>query len=51
MPTGCRVRAGHAAENFAVMRHIAVNLLKAVEGGLDGKKLGGVRLHHGGKNS
>ena len=40
MPTGCRVRAGHAAENFAVMRHIAVNLLKAVEGGLDGKKLG-----------
>ena len=36
----CRVRAGHAAENFAVIRHIAVNLLKAVPGGLDGKKLG-----------
>jgi predicted transposase YbfD/YdcC len=36
----CRVRAGHAGENFAVIRHIAVNLLKAVEGGLDGKKLG-----------
>lgn len=36
----CRVRAGHAAENFAVIRHIAINLLKAVEGGLDGKKLG-----------
>lgn len=28
----CRVRVGYAAENFAVMRHIAVNLLKAVEG-------------------
>jgi predicted transposase YbfD/YdcC len=28
----CRVRAGNAAENFAVMRHIAVNLLKAVKG-------------------
>ena len=36
----CRVRAGHAAENFAVIRHIAVNLLKTVPGGLDGKKLG-----------
>ena len=28
----CRVRVGYAAENFAVMRHIVVNLLKAVEG-------------------
>jgi len=28
----CRVRAGHAGENFAVMRHIALNLLKAVKG-------------------
>ncbi len=36
----CRVRAGHAAENFAVIRHLALNLLKAVPGGLDGKKLG-----------
>jgi predicted transposase YbfD/YdcC len=36
----CRIRAGHAAENFAVLRHIAVNLLKAVPGGLNGKKLG-----------
>lgn len=36
----CRVRAGHAAENFAVIRHIAVNLLKTVAGGLNGKKLG-----------
>lgn len=30
----CRVRAGNAAENFAVIRHIAVNLLKTVQGGL-----------------
>lgn len=36
----CRVRAGYAAENFAVIRHIALNLLKAVPGGMDGKKLG-----------
>lgn len=36
----CRVRGEHAAENFAVIRHIAVNLLKAVPGGLNGKKLG-----------
>jgi len=28
----CRVRAGHAGENFAVMRHIALNLLKSVKG-------------------
>jgi predicted transposase YbfD/YdcC len=35
----CRVRAGYAAENFAVIRHIAINLLKAVPGP-NGKKLG-----------
>ena len=27
-----RIRAGHAGESFAVMRHIAINLLKAVKG-------------------
>lgn len=35
----CRIRAGHAAENFAVIRHIALNLLKAATGPR-GKKLG-----------
>jgi predicted transposase YbfD/YdcC len=28
----CRVRAGNAGENFAVVRHIALNLLKSVKG-------------------
>lgn len=32
----CRVRAGHAAENFAVIRHLALNLLKAVKGAKGG---------------
>jgi predicted transposase YbfD/YdcC len=30
----CRVRAGYAGENFAVMRHAAVNLLKATQTGI-----------------
>jgi len=30
----CRVRVGNAAENFAVIRHIAVNLLKSVKAGV-----------------
>ncbi len=28
----CRIRVGNAAENFAVLRHIALNLLKTVKG-------------------
>ena len=34
----CRVRMGHAAENFAVLRHLAVNLLKHVTGSKVGVK-------------
>jgi predicted transposase YbfD/YdcC len=30
----CRVRAGNAAENFAVIRHIAINLIKTAQSGI-----------------
>ena len=35
----CRVRAGNAAENFAVLRHVALNLLKKVQGTKVGIKI------------
>lgn len=38
----CRVRQGYASENFAVIRHIAMNLLKkkkSFKGGLKAKRL------------
>jgi predicted transposase YbfD/YdcC len=37
----CRVRAGYAAENFAVMRHITLNLLKNAKckGGMKNRRL------------
>jgi predicted transposase YbfD/YdcC len=37
----CRVRAGYAAENFAVMRHITLNLLKKADckGGMKNRRL------------
>jgi predicted transposase YbfD/YdcC len=35
----CRVRAGNAAENFAVLRHAALNLLKNVKGTKVGIKI------------
>jgi len=37
----CRVRTGHAAENFAVLRHIALNLLRrdtSVKAGIRAKR-------------
>jgi hypothetical protein len=38
----CRVRSGHAAENMAILRHIAINLLKkekSVKLGVKNKRL------------
>ena len=38
----CRIRAGHAAENFAVIRHLSLNLLKSVKnakGGIHSRRL------------
>lgn len=34
----CRIRVGYAAQNFAVLRHIALNLLKSVHGSKVGIK-------------
>ena len=37
----CRIRHGHAAENFAVLRHIALSLLKqdtSVKAGIQAKR-------------
>ncbi|MBI4952171.1 MAG: ISAs1 family transposase [Myxococcales bacterium] len=34
----CRVRIGNAAENFAVIRHLALNMLKSVKGSKVGVK-------------
>lgn len=38
----CRIRKGYAAENFAVLRHIALNLVreeKSIKRGVKGKRL------------
>jgi predicted transposase YbfD/YdcC len=39
---GCRTRTGHGAENLAIVRHIALNLLqqeKSCQLGIKGKRL------------
>lgn len=35
----CRVRVGNAAANFAVMRHLAINMLKSVKGSKVGVRI------------
>jgi hypothetical protein len=45
-----RVRSGHAAGNFAILRHIALNLLRqdhSVKAGLKAKRLKAKRLKAG----
>jgi predicted transposase YbfD/YdcC len=44
----CRVRKDHAPENFAILRHMAVNLLKrekTLQGGIQTKRMKAARDH------